>query len=114
MTKPLTSEQKLRAIIERQGSGGYVGYCPFVDGRETLLLHGVLSDDTGFSMLVLPILLDTQGSKAAYGDEIPNDTTTEWWGSISHNILDAWHSEEGNNWQKAIDVAYSFLPIRNG
>ncbi|MDD5026832.1 MAG: hypothetical protein PHH13_05710, partial [Candidatus Peribacteraceae bacterium] len=59
---------------------------------------------------ILEILFDTAGAKAAYGNEIPQDTTTEWYGSISSKILDAWHCGEGNNVRAALETAVSFLP----
>lgn len=81
---------------------------------------------------ILIILLDTHGAKAAYGEEIEEEElqrmekvkdaepwypseltlviTVAKWRGVSDKILRAWHSGSGNNYEAAIDTAYSFLP----
>ena len=149
MTKPLTPEQreiesqnfyemKLKAIIEAQVEGGCKNFkCELVKigpkSIEKVFRQGknIGEDDTilvvdglGTFTSVLRILLDTEGSKAAYGEDEWEDLTLAdpkigtlrgrskvhtGYQTITKDILDAWHSEEGNNWQKAIDVGYDLL-----
>ena len=123
-----TTEDKLKAIIEAQVKGGYTKY------KEKCMIHGEIFEcinDDGYvanydyyefqDASVLNILLDTNGCKAAYGEEKINKVTCEglpfdidslpkWW-VLSLDILDAWHSKEGNNYIAAIDTAYDLLPL---
>lgn len=119
----LSSEDKLKAIIEAQVKGGYSMYEMIIklDFIITSCHHIVLHKN--FDRLpfvpvhILEILLDTEGCKAAYGEEresvmmgvVPVMNIPKWEVAVK-DIHWAWHSEEGNNWKKAIDTAYSLLP----
>lgn len=123
MRKPTkTLEEMLRAIIEAQKANGYAYFWCEDDGS------GMSHDGThwcGFS--VLEILLDTDGLKAAYGEELtfkldvshkPAGQTAEVsfrdelprWRFVAASIANTWHSGDGNNIQAAIETAYKLLP----
>lgn len=127
----MTSEEKLKAIIEAQVKGGYERYaCDMVErGIQTYeMLKGTrmeippVLDGWVFALLrdygdhgeiniehVLAILLDTEGCKAAYVEEMNSSTPGDYrWNS--RMILEQWHSEEGNNSKAAIHTAYELLP----
>lgn len=130
----MTTEEKLKAIIQAQCEGGYEKYDVFPRGFEmyvkgsVILHHRQPEDESTFGVCppysVLEILLDTQGAKAAYGlsatveqaekiegGSIMNVEVTPFWILVTQQILDKWHSgEHGNNYKSSIDTAYEFLP----
>lgn len=102
-----SNESLLRTIIETQVRGGYDkwSFLPqggaFVEGR----IHA------------LEIILDTQGCKAAYGEERENvmwgiapAMNVPRWETAAMKVHWAWHSGEGNNVRAALEIAVSFLP----
>jgi len=135
MNKILSSEAKLKAVIEAQCAGGCEKWSDILKERAephfmngtggTLWYSGTDCEGRGesYHLDVITILLDTEGCKAAYGegeelpiklDEMKKGETVHVmgrWKYVSERILDAWHSSSGNNWQKAIDIAYQCLNI---
>jgi len=109
-------EEQLKAILKAQGDS--YGYLSYFDNGTMQLTADYLSykDDDGVwsaSTHVLAVLLDTEGCKAAYGEEKIEEATDVYvskyqWNSVQ--IIESWHSEEGNNWRKAIKTAYKLLP----
>lgn len=130
MLGSMTNEEILKAIIEAQVKGGYKKYEWHTQSDRIAIAQGdgssvyalgdgdIYPKNTANSMPhdVLRILLDTEGCKAAYGEDmIAHDPTVEdhWrrrWFAISCEIHGAWHSKEGNNWKAAIETAYNLLP----
>lgn len=129
----MNSEDKLKAIIEAQGDlNGELVW--FERGDHRLCADFILgckdhksekNQVWGTYTHVLAILLDTEGSKAAYGEvgvckdcgedyaELEHSCDTcdgiERYGYCSRTILDAWHSGKGNNYKEAINTAYDLL-----
>lgn len=108
----MTHEEKLKRVIKAQVKGGYGEYFYITEYDEN-------DDWEGLWEHILNILLDTQGLRAAYGEETAYETVRnvngdikimhDNWRLASHQILDAWHSGEGNNYKEAISVAHSLL-----
>ena len=108
----LSPEEKLRRVIEAQVKGGYErwSFISNVEGGIEFVLPA-----TG---TVLQIILDTEGCKAAYGEEEESIYDIDNYATDAPKyyvpcveILKAWHSgDHGNDWQSALDVAYSLLP----
>ena len=103
-----TTEERLKAIIEKHEEGGYMRWSILKerkidrDGRIFIEPH---SDE---SYSVLEILQDTKGLKACYGEEESSGLVPHYnW--VSHEILDAYHSGEGNNYKEAVKCAYELL-----
>jgi hypothetical protein len=115
----MTPEQKLAAIIEAQAKGGYP-YWEATDIREELQEGEPYQ---AYEYILLTILLDPQGLKAAYEDkqcdpegdigEGPSYWNARFgidrriWQHKAHKILDSWLSGEA---EAAITTAYDLLP----
>lgn len=89
----MTHEEKLKAIIEAYGDTPY-------KNCNTEILCKCAETDPVVVGPIIAILLDTNGLKAAYGDE---------WYEATARILTSWHMREGNNYLSAINIAYDLL-----
>jgi len=114
----------LKAVIDAQCNGGYTRFRDAQCEKIIDMSSEFSSSGEGVTS-ILRILLDTNGCKAAYGEEgvckdcgedyvelsHPCDTCDgiERFGYCSRIIMEAWHSEEGNNWKAAIETAYNLL-----
>ena len=117
----MSSEDKLKAIIEKQVESGHIRWKSLLKGE---LANGYLmiEEHEEYKMHnVLVILLDTQGCKACCpgfwcedcNSQCPDNQCPfqeDYWAYSSDQILMAWNSGEGNNWQEAINTAYKLLP----
>lgn len=115
----MTYEEKLQAIVKAQVEGGhneYSFYLGQMSHTKFEIANGYIWDDNGHKYeAVLYILLDTKGLEATcplntFANSTNENTYIRQDIAMSHKILDAWHSEEGNNWKAAIDTAYDLLP----
>ncbi len=110
----MTHEEKLKAIIEAQVRGGYKEYSYIIerkwgDGPFHWLRGKHFTDPNGIRYdSILEILLDTQGLKAIFPRACVVGGVN--WFIASEKIISAWHSDNGNNWEAAIDTAYDLLP----
>ena len=114
MSKELTSEEKLKAIIKAHGLAKVEGFELMKLDKEMVFLQSKTQVIEG---PVLRLRLDTQGCKNAYGEDLveefdgwANGAKCGRYNDVTRKILLAWHSEEGNQWKAAIDTAYSLLP----
>lgn len=121
----LTTEAKLQKIIEAQVRGGYNGWQITVDQlfapnpHNRLKLKGdSITDGYNNHGHILEILLDPQGCKAVWGEEmdtrtIVRDGVVEFLkvngGYVAHEILNTWYDSNGDA-AATIDTAYSLLP----
>ncbi len=129
----MTTEEKLKGIIEAQVKGGYDQYDPLIDGRPIAVdlsakyVIGVGKLGGRSSCQLLEILLDPQGLRAAYPDPVisykysregKTGTVNQiikrrsgklQWRDFACRILDTWLSSDGNAAQ-TIDKAFSLLP----
>jgi len=118
MNDELTPVAKLQAVIEAQIKGGHLDWEWWIPGdtdnhRDGDIKNGIY--DIGLDRAgVLEILQDTQGLKAAYGkDSLLKNHWISRWLYVSREILLAWHSGEGNDWNEAINTAYKHLDLIN-
>jgi len=117
----MNSEKKLKAITKAMGYQ-YPESSPLITGEFNITPWGCLQDKKKEDIQpVIAILIDTAGLKAAYhgywcedcGSRCHDNSCPfqeDYWDWTAREILDAWNSKEGNNWQKAIDCAYDLLP----
>lgn len=135
----MTNEELLRLVIEAQAEGRchkWDWLLPVfpIDGnpkdREWSLKDGKLfmneyREDADTPIHILEIILDTEGAKAAYGDNASKEQIelcdgkfptifrtgiTPFWKFVMQFILDSWNSNEGNNIKATLETAVSFLP----
>ncbi len=114
----MTTEQKLKAIIQAQCEGGYIGW-KFVSDDFIINNNHVTAWGDEFS--ILEILLDPNGMEAAFTEE---GEDMDWFfegketiGSISgflkhiagFKILDTWLSSNGDA-EATIECAFNLLP----
>lgn len=110
----MESEDMLKAVIEAQVRDGHFRW-ELLKGfeiKEGLIQFKTSPVETIEQYEILPILLDTEGCKAAYGemDREVMPTYCNDWLKVSNAILQNWHSKKGNNWRAAIKIAYDLLP----
>jgi len=117
IVKELSLEEKLKAIIEAQVAGGHEKWEWFVEENHVGLQGGELQrgvHDIYERFGILEILLDTNGAKAAYGEEWIDLKGRGYkmleWEYNTQRILSAWHTVKGNNYKQAINVAFNLLP----
>lgn len=149
-TPEASNEELLRKVIEAQVKGGCNKFAMLLKGKwcsqeesenqevDTDDMWFIDTDSTyspnvetvkkdtwaecqEFECSVLRLLLDTDGLRAAYGEDTndgmteikPNATVgfiTPSWTYVFHKILDAWHSGKGNNLRAALECAVDLLP----
>jgi len=116
-----TNEELLRRVIAAQRDGGCDKFERAAKSKNWIEDEGInnnyVTDGISIIAHVLEILLDTQGARAAYGDEgkIGRSVYTgkgnyPFWEAVSKMILESWHCGEGNNVHAALLTAVSFLP----
>ena len=116
MTEP-TYEQKLKAVLQAYGKD--YGEFQRIQGESVIFMDCDIPQGT-VRIHLLEILLDTAGARATYGEEEkfynfdiahPHmGQRLKYWHWVCRSIHEKWHKGEGNNWQAALDGAFSLLP----
>lgn len=108
-TPSATNEELLRKVIEAQVRGGCETWEDILHLAEDEYQSWWHNDSP-----ILEILLDTQGAKAAYGEEPSRydveGVTLMFWEAAQSHILLGWNTGGGNNVRAALETAVSFLP----
>ncbi len=133
--KPEVKEM-INAIIQSQCDGGCTRHEPIlsIDWEIGSLVGGSIHDvfnivtqDGQIIVPVMQIVLDTEGSKAAYIGWMCEDCGNgeygfchddscsfhiRAWRECGHIILDDWNSDKGNNMYEAVKKAFTLLPSK--